>query len=432
MLKKKIGLSLLLAGLLASFAEGKVFYPETTDELATNIREANRNGKDDIIDLKGCTFIVEKIYGGDDNCLPPIEPDRDHSLLVKNGEIDIQGVSCRHFQVKDNASLYLEELVLQGGNAEDCQYGGSILNNTKGSLFIEEVAFLYNNALYGGAIENLGNLSIGYATFAYNSANNSGGAIENKGTIWNLFNSTFAHNKTASQSGGVGGAIENEGTIELMTNNTIAYNYSSNPGGGIYNLGNIHVFVSNIVANNQTQSNVAPDISDAANDIINPSYNLVYSDDGNFFVDGVNNNIVGQDAGIGALSYNGGFVWTIPLLDASPAIGSGYNIQSLDWDARNHGYRRTSDEQTDIGAFEIQVCERDSDHDGVCNDVDNCVCTYNPGQRDRNHNGIGDACDPCPICIPHDHCDDTCGPCPPPVPPGPCDPTCPHCPRNDT
>lgn len=35
----------------------------------------------------------------------------------------------------------------------------------------------------------------------------------------------------------------------------------------------------------------------------------------------------------------------------------------------------------------------DVDGDGVRDNVDNCVDTYNPGQEDRNRNGIGDACE---------------------------------------
>lgn len=35
----------------------------------------------------------------------------------------------------------------------------------------------------------------------------------------------------------------------------------------------------------------------------------------------------------------------------------------------------------------------DSDSDGIWDSVDNCRFVYNPDQADRNHNGIGDACD---------------------------------------
>jgi hypothetical protein len=38
----------------------------------------------------------------------------------------------------------------------------------------------------------------------------------------------------------------------------------------------------------------------------------------------------------------------------------------------------------------------DSDVDGICDDVDNCVSTPNHLQKDSDSDGIGDACDNCP------------------------------------
>lgn len=37
----------------------------------------------------------------------------------------------------------------------------------------------------------------------------------------------------------------------------------------------------------------------------------------------------------------------------------------------------------------------DADHDGVLDNVDNCVGTYNPGQYDVDWDGVGEACDNC-------------------------------------
>jgi hypothetical protein len=55
----------------------------------------------------------------------------------------------------------------------------------------------------------------------------------------------------------------------------------------------------------------------------------------------------------------------------------------------------------------------DSDSDGVPDDADNCPTAYNPDQTDRDHDGIGDACDPFPDNPDNDQaqCDTDLGQC---------------------
>lgn len=49
-----------------------------------------------------------------------------------------------------------------------------------------------------------------------------------------------------------------------------------------------------------------------------------------------------------------------------------------------------------IAAVRASPVARDSDHDGVPDELDNCSRVANPDQRDEDHDGVGDACDECP------------------------------------
>ncbi len=42
------------------------------------------------------------------------------------------------------------------------------------------------------------------------------------------------------------------------------------------------------------------------------------------------------------------------------------------------------------------VCELDTDNDGVIDDCDNCPLVFNPGQTDIDGDGVGNDCDSCP------------------------------------
>jgi len=106
-------------------------------------------------------------------------------------------------------------------------HGGAIYNNEYGKGIIYTSTFNNNTANIGGAIQNMGDLTIDNSVFNNNTADN-GGAIYNHeyGTL-TIYNSTF-NNNTADY----GGAINNNGTLTIYNS---TFNNNAENGGAIYN-----------------------------------------------------------------------------------------------------------------------------------------------------------------------------------------------------
>lgn len=265
---------------------------------------------------------------------------------------------------------------LDNKSAQD--FGGAIINNldVTGTVagLIEEISqstFDSNSAhVDGGAIANvIGSIitTIKDSTFLDNTAG-GGGAIysANNAFIDTIINSTFYGNTAVDGSpliSGYGGAILiASSTINKIYNNTFSSNAALEQGGGIANFGGtINNLVSNIIAKNIAP--IAPDLDLIAGSfpiLNNASFNLIGTDQGHTVINGVNNNQVGTlasplDPLIGSPSNNGGPTFTSALNPNSPAINAGANPNALFFDQRGFGYFRSIG-QTDIGAFELQIC----------------------------------------------------------------------------
>ena len=175
--------------------------------------------------------------------------------VFKNGQATINAQNeGQAFFIVGGVSVQMKNLIIENGRASD---GGAIGN--VGALTLTNCIFKDNTATSnGGAISNDGTLTVDNCTFTNNTAANNGGAIYNLPMGFKLFDSTFTTNKATN-----GGAVYNEGgavnypvtIIGGTFKNNTAINYGE--GGAIYNTGNIKVTTTNFTGNNGTFSSGA-------------------------------------------------------------------------------------------------------------------------------------------------------------------------------
>lgn len=234
--------------------------------------------------------------------------------------------------------------------------GGGIFVRA-GNLVIADSTLAGNGAgSLGGGIEVIaGTVSIGGSTFSNNTASAGGGMRLYGGTAY-VTNSTFTGNTTTS----AGGAIRIEPTGAVYLNNvTIARNTTNGQaGGGIYGTAYMRnsIVAANVSINSPSLSG-GDCLAAAPGSIISQGYNLI-QDPRNCNITGdTTGNIMGQDALLSALSFNGGSTQTIALLASSPAIDAGSpTIPGTGGSAcpafDQTGTARPRGARCDIGAFE--------------------------------------------------------------------------------
>ena len=202
-----------------------------------------------------------------DAALPHLTSD----IIIEGDSYTISGAG-RHtiFHVADGANLTINSLSMIEGNAKTCRppdeyaeiaisrcidddyvrMGGAIVN--VGSLTLTNCDFQYNAAMTksstgqlrdkgdGGAIANLGTLFVIDSAFSSNTAV-SGGAIMNWGEL-SIANSAFSRNRATSY--GSGGAIMSFGKMTMISiaNSTFSLNSSELGRGGA--IGNYRGLVS--------------------------------------------------------------------------------------------------------------------------------------------------------------------------------------------
>ena len=227
----------------------------------------------------------------------------------------------------------------------------------------------------GGAIENLGNLSMTGCAVSTSSADGNGGGIDNQasGTV-TLIDCAVTGNSATGNGGGVenagtfspvdtsvagnsaqnGGGIDNSGILTAI-NGTVAKNSAANNGGGIANsTGAIAALGNTIVADNTlTGGGAGPDFlgiatGDQGNNLIGDTSG------GSGFV---GSDLINVNAVLAPLGSYGGPTKTVALLPGSPAISAGSNAlvaAGTETDQRGTGFARIVNGKVDIGDFESQ------------------------------------------------------------------------------
>lgn len=187
--------------------------------------------------------------------------------IIGNENTNFNGLNENYiFIIPDNLTINFKNINFMNGYKDSTMtnsnkvYGGA-LEIKKSVVTIDNCKFT-NNILdydgeeykYGGAISNLGDLTITNSYFYNNSISSNsicfGGAIYNKGNL-TINNSSFIESKGDKYTYGAG--IYNDGTVN-MENSIIANSYSKEEsrGSAIYNKGNF-TLKNSVIANNTVE-----------------------------------------------------------------------------------------------------------------------------------------------------------------------------------
>ncbi|GAB4547177.1 MAG: hypothetical protein Tsb0014_41800 [Pleurocapsa sp.] len=263
-------------------------------------------------------------------------------------------------------TMTIENSIIDG-NSTGNSTGGI---NISGSTANINNSTISNNSAQGftGGISSGGSTTtINNSTITGNSAASNGGIQAGGGGALTINNSTITGNSaTVNQGGGVTNYFMSTVTLN---NSTITGNFAARGAAGVYQRKSFVVpdglpeetiisgtlnLNSTIVAGNENNQDLGGDSFNSGGN------NLIGNGEGfESFFDSSQNDLVGTadnpiDPLLGQLQDNGGITQTIALLDGSPAIDAGNNLNNLATDQRGDGFDRTVGNGTDIGAFEVQ------------------------------------------------------------------------------
>lgn len=147
---------------------------------------------------------------------------------------------CPAFSIEDGFQVVIKDISIKNGSGLN---GGAIFN--LGILTVANCNITDNQAAnLGGAIFSSGTITFLASTISNNAAASVGGAVLNRGTL-TVSESTLADNTTSS----VGGAIGNEGNATIERS-TIANNSAGIAGGAIYHSIGVINIINSTISNN--------------------------------------------------------------------------------------------------------------------------------------------------------------------------------------
>ena len=277
-----------------------------------------------------------------------------------------------------NGTLSVQRCVITGNGNASTQSGGGIENFSyydPASLSLTDSTVSGNRAAHGGGVNNHAYDGVAAAvltssTISGNHADNGGG-IANRGVYYaeqgtdavlTIVGSTISGNLADVSGAGVHSQASADSAATLsIANSTIARNTATGgTGGGIHvvnSTGANTTLKSSLVADN-TAVGGGPDLFIVS---VTASYSLIENAGGHGLIDGVDNNLIGDDPLLADLADNGGLTWTHAIGPGSPAIDQGINSDGLSGDQRGSGFARTIDDAaavnasdgTDIGSIEV-------------------------------------------------------------------------------